>query len=100
MAYYLIEIHTNWADEMDIDGFEVKTEKEYNEWKEGWDKLQGRNIEMFVGNNEEVDVSFEDFDIKKISKEEYFILKKLNLLSFGYTSLIDAYEYDFNDDIE
>lgn len=98
MNYYLIEIHSNWADEMDISAYEIKSEADYKDWKNGWEKLQGDSVEVCIGTNEDMEVSYNEFEVTKITEDDYKTLKKLGLLEFGHTELIDAYDRGYEDD--
>lgn len=55
--YYLVKYNDNWADKMDIDGFALFTEEEYNEFvsivNKVCDLLRAREIfEYYIGTNE------------------------------------------------
>ncbi len=95
--YYLVKIHTNWADEMNIDGYIIYKEKEYNHWKKGWEKLKGEYIEVYVGTNQDLEISFDDFYVTEITEEQYKVFKKLDMLNFGHTNIFDSNE-DVNEE--
>jgi len=85
----MVTYEDNWADEMDIDGHYVLTEKEYKEFRQALKKTKG--FEFYIGTNEEIyyddNYSVESvIDIKKINQEQYDVLKKLDLLSRGFAS--------------
>jgi hypothetical protein len=51
--FYLVKSDFNWADEMDLEGFAIVTEKEKLEFEELARKVT-EEIEFYVGSNEEV----------------------------------------------
>lgn len=80
MSKLLISYSDNWADEMDIDGFVIKEEKE---WKEIEKSLKAFKKSIFVGFGTNEDNEYrngknflETIEVEKITDEEYKILKK------------------------
>lgn len=78
----LIKYSSNWADEMDISGFSVKSEERYKKWRNAWKLLfkEDGDYTFHIGTNEEVEYnSFEefisDFKIKEISEEDAIVIK-------------------------
>lgn len=86
MSRYLLTYSDNWADEMDIDGHIVLTEKEYWEFEKALERCKG--FWFMVGSNQ--DIEYEDgeadgvVDVQKITEKEYKVLEKLGLLSAGF----------------
>ena len=87
MAYYLLKYEDNWADEMDVEGHVILTEKEYQAFQES---LEDKDYFTFsVGSNEEIEYETIDdlknrIDVDEISQEEYEVFKKFGLLSAGF----------------
>jgi len=91
-GYNLVSIHTNWADEMDIDGYVAMTPKDFENWKARIAKIKFP-IEIGVGTNEDVQIDKNDFKIKKITEQDYKTLKKLGLAASGHTNCIELEYY-------
>jgi hypothetical protein len=81
MSKVLLIFKGNWADEMDIEGFDILS-KEHWEFK----KLEANNTEfpqeICIGTNENVDYDsvkeyLSDFKVQEISDEEEAIIRKL-----------------------
>jgi len=99
----LVSWDTNWADEMDISGWSIMTEKEATEFKE---KL--KNIKSWfticVGTNEDIEYAsgkdlLDELEFKKITEEEEKIIKKFFGDSFGHTDFLRAEnDEDWDDD--
>lgn len=75
MKYFLIKFSDNWADEMDIRGFETFTESEYNEYISQLDKIE-YPVEVGIGTNE---------SLEYLSKEDY--LRKLTVVEIEQSEL-------------
>lgn len=87
MNRYLLTYSDNWADEMDIDGHVVLTEREYREFKKSLEQCDG--FCFCIGTNEDIDYDdgsdAEDvISVQKITEEEYKVLENLGLLSAGF----------------
>jgi hypothetical protein len=89
----LVKYDSNWADEMDIDGFRVFTDKQWEKYQKDFKKLfkEDRGYTYYVGTNEDIEYnSFDEFmsDLKvsEITDEEATVLKKFfdNLTTYGY----------------
>jgi hypothetical protein len=94
--YMLVKFDGNWADEMDIKGFEIVK-------KEWWDKFveslpENKPLSHYIGSNEEMEWTnkadyLRDFTVTEISEDEVAILKKL--FPYGsYGSDIPWMEFD------
>jgi hypothetical protein len=92
---------TNWADEMDISGFQIMDQDKWNDFKT---KVAACKKRMFVGfgTNEDNEYSegkhlLAELTAKKISAEEIKVLNKLfgpNIVTYGYghTSFMNVLE--------
>lgn len=63
--YKLVKWADNWADEMDLDGFKLMTNEEYDAYIAGWKKAfeYKGSYTMCVGTNEDIEYdSFEQFE--------------------------------------
>lgn len=76
--YKLVKWSDNWADEMDLDGFKVFTNEEFEAYIQGWKKAfeYRGSYTMCVGTNEEIEYeSFEEFertlDVSALDHGEY-----------------------------
>ena len=85
--YLFIEYNSNWADEMDVNGFFITTKELWDERVEAFRKHFEDEpfLTYYVGTNEEIEyLMFEDvlndFTITEITEEEAKVLDKL----FGY----------------
>lgn len=79
----LVKYDSNWADEMDIDGFDVftdsKWEKYLKSFKDHFDK--GDEYSYGIGTNEEIEYSsydefVRDFKVTEITDEEAATIEK------------------------
>lgn len=109
--YYLLKYEENWADEMDIDGYKVLTEKEKIEFEKNVHKIQSEEIEVnfCIGSNEDILYNEEDeddenclrvdnaYEITEITETEYSILNKLDMTDIGFAS---SFVETINDAIE
>lgn len=88
----LVKYDSNWADEMDINGFKVLTDKQWEKYQRDFKKhFKEECYTYYVGTNEEIEYSdFEEFrnnfNVSEITDEEAAVLKKLfaNLSTNGY----------------
>lgn len=99
--YVFIRFQGNWADEIDVDNFYAKpiTKDEYQYLMRAVEFIQNYKGEMSytVGSNEQIEYNngeeyMAGFEIKTISKEEYEVLKKLDLTGDRYL-LQSFYDY-------
>ena len=82
MNYVLIKVDTNWADEMDIEGFLVLPEHKWGELKEKLKVALKKPVVIWVGTNEELTIdSYKDLmrklTLEVITEEEASVLGKL-----------------------
>lgn len=100
MGRYLLTYSDNWADEMDIDGHIVLSEKKYLKFKKALEECEG--FYFSVGSNQgikyddAIDVEYV-IDVQELTEEDYKVLNKLDLLSVGFaeefvSQLIDSIE--------
>jgi len=80
---------TNWADEMDIQGFVVTTESEYEDWKIRMENKK-LDFEIYVGTNEGIEYSngnslLAEVDVENITSEEMNFILKMFGTEFGFT---------------
>lgn len=91
----LVEWNTNWADEMDIQGFcllEVETIEDLKEQIRNHPYNKSK-MEICIGTNEEIyysDVSefMQDLSFEHLSENEYEVVNKLFGKEWGHTSFI------------
>lgn len=93
MEKVLVKWSSNWADEMDIQGFSIMKKQEWEHYKKEVIKL--KNFCIYVGTNEEIDYRsgedlLEEITIKKISPEEERLIKKFIGSKFGNTNFLYA----------
>lgn len=88
----LVQFSDNWADEIDVDGGKVMTEKEYELYmtaaKKAFENAEG-SIDFVIGSNEWIDYNSIDsfkntLTVRHITSEEYTVLKALNLDNYGH----------------
>lgn len=111
MKQYLIKTSTNWADEIDLDGWLILDENDLAEAKKKVQQLVDADItaELSVGTNEEMDVDADEVldelnSAIELTPEEAATLTKFFGLSYGF-SLYDSFirssdVEDFYDEIE
>ena len=95
-GYVLVKYYDQWADEFDIHGFFVTTEKEWNKILDDLDKKTSYPQERYFGTNEFVEfASFEDFynrlTVKSISEDEFITLGRL--FAIGQTTKEGGFTY-------
>lgn len=94
--YFLVKFTDNWADEIDVDGFDTLTEEEVKEFKNRVTSYFDENSEPYIysiGTNEELEYYDAEtllsyFTFKEITKEEYDVIKKLFPYSYGFIPLM------------
>lgn len=86
-----IQFNDNWADEMDVRGGKIMTEKEYEEYITAAKKAFEVNdyIDFWIGTNESIDYGdFTDFintlTIYSITEKEENVLRRFNLENYGF----------------
>lgn len=97
----LLKWSTNYADEMDIQGYVMTTKDKSDDWRK---KLKSVNysFSLQIGTNEDIEYpSGEDLIsevvTKNITEEEYIILKKYFGTQGGHTDFWDGLEYIFEE---
>lgn len=97
MQKVLVQWNTNWADEMDIQGFQILTVDEWNDYKSAVEKR--KNFEIYVGTNEEISYDsgedlLEELEVTLITKVEVEIIEKFFGDGGGFTEFMSAAEDD------
>ena len=97
MKYTLVNYNSNWADEIDIEGFVVMPSEEWNDIKLFLSKYKVE-FEYYVGTNEEIYYAdgieiLADYSTKSITEEEYKTLENLKLKRLGFIGPIESLEY-------
>lgn len=92
----LIKFSSNWADEMDIEAFEVVTVKSWNKWLNHWQSLD--SFGLSVGTNEEIEWDcledyLSDLTLISITEEEAKFLEKVFSNRFGHYFLLEDNRY-------
>jgi len=113
MKKLLVKFDSNWADEMDADGFQVMTEVEFEDYK----KVVGKVFKVAsvpgwsfgIGTNEEIEFESEqDFfrcvEPTEISDEDYETFKKYftkydKTISYGFFPDVDYFN-SYLEDLE
>jgi len=85
----LLTWNSNWADEMDIQGFIVTTQSEYDDWKTFLENKK-LDFEIYVGTNEGIEYSsgaelLAEVDVEDITSEEMNVVLKMFGTEFGFT---------------
>jgi hypothetical protein len=87
--YVLVTWETNWADEMDIEGFEIVEKSHYDNWVEkaishtdSFEICIGTNEVVYYENGQEL---VDDLTEIPITDEEATTIKKLVGRSFGFS---------------
>jgi hypothetical protein len=92
MKYYLVKSNVNWADEIDLDGFDIFTEEELEKIKK--ELALAENVKtVSIGSNEEVEISPDEIieeleEADEISKDAFMIIRNKLGEHFGYTKYI------------
>ena len=108
MKYFITHSHFNWADEIDLDGFNVWTEDELNEARKDFSKggqFYNKEVNVYVGSNEDQDISSSDVlrelqYPREITEEEYKAIKNVFGSSYGKTYYSEFGNGDFEDEEE
>jgi hypothetical protein len=92
-THVIVNWDTNWADEMDVQGFVILTDKE---WKSFNKKVKSidEDFTISIGSNEEIEYSngeelLEDLTIEKITQEEAKTITKVIGDMFGHVEFYD-----------
>lgn len=85
MTKFLVIFRDDWADEIDIRGFEV-VEKDW--WEKYQEKFPDKKFSDYVGSNEEIEYSgkkdyFSHFTVTELTEDEAKALKKFFPGGFG-----------------
>lgn len=104
MKQYLVRSSSNWADEIDFEGWEIMNEKELAEAKAEVKAFvkEDFSADVYVGTNEEMEVEASEVldelnKAKEITPEEAAILKKFFGDSYGfslYNKFINSYDVE------
>lgn len=92
MGDVLVKYDGSWADEIELQGFLVMTDKEWKDYKADVTKRhKSTDFAVQIGTNEEVlfadaDDYFDSFEVKKISDEEGKVFRKFFKSSFFYVT--------------
>ena len=94
MKYYLVDGGFNWADEMNLNGWDILSEEELNQLKIDFapnGKYGNLSVEKYIGSNEEQEFSaarlFADLSgARLLTNEEYNTLKKFFGTHYGFTN--------------
>ena len=97
----LIKWETNWADEMDISGFCISTQGEYDEWAAEMSKYD-TSFEFSIGSNEDMYYRkgkdlIDEMTVRPIDDIEEAVLMNLFGQEFGFTEGI-FYSVDNSND--
>lgn len=106
-THVLVKWDSNWADEMDVEGFIIMERKAWNEFKANARKIT-HPFSICVGTNEEIDYEtgkdlLDELTGKDITPEEKSTIKKFFGESGGFTSFLNLPEeeeeiFDVNED--
>lgn len=98
MRQFLVKTSTNWADEIDLEGFIILDEKELEEATKEMADLAAEDFEaeVSVGTNEEMDVEASDVldelnNAIELTPEEYEKVSRLIGTKYGF-SLYDLFK--------
>lgn len=104
--WYLIRGTDNWADEMDVDIFDILTEDDYKKYMIAKEVLREYLGTLCIGTNEEIEeFDYLDFEPMQITDEDFNTLVRLGLVTennyscIGYTIFENLMDY-LADDLE
>lgn len=91
--FYLVTFEADWADEFEVKGFSLMTEIECKKHKEVIKKLN-YSFELSFGGNDGIEFkNGKDLNscltYKKITEDEYKLIKKMQIPSFFFPDLED-----------
>lgn len=102
----LIKWDSNWADEMDIEGFLIISKTKADNFKKQL-KDYDSSFEVYVGTNEDIEYGsgeelLNELTFKSITTEEAKVIKKFFGESGGHTEFWSALDYleEWNDENE
>ena len=94
MEQVLVKWSDNWADEMNIEGFNIFTKTEWNEFKT---KLKNAKKEFTIGVGSNEDINYKDgrkllsnLSAKEITEDESKIIKKFLGNNWGHTQFMNV----------
>ncbi len=95
MQHVLVKWSSNWADEMDIEGFRIMKQEEWEAYKK--EVRKKKYFCIYVGTNEDIEYSsgedlLAEIKVKKITPEEERIIRKFIGSTFGNTNFLFAKE--------
>jgi hypothetical protein len=98
MKQYLVTWDANFADEMDISGFVIMIEDEWNEFKDALSKRK-KEFSLSIGTNEDIEYEngeelLDELTPYEITEAEVSFLTKTLGDSYGFTAFLRAGEYD------
>ena len=89
--YYIVIYKDNWADEFDIEAFQLFTEEEWLNATDGIDRSNNEQREFYFGTNELIEVSPQEFFrtaiITELSLSRYNLIKNIIGEAFGSISI-------------
>ena len=96
--HILVKWDSNWADEMDVEGFAILEKADADRLKKTLKNFK-RQFTICIGTNEEIDYEqgsdmLDELEFKKISEEEYKTVKKLFGTSGGHDFADIIYELE------
>lgn len=90
-THKLVKWNDNWADEMDLNGFKLMSNEEYDTYIGGWKKAfeYKGSYTMCVGTNEDIEYeSFEElvrtFDVSALTNGEYKTIEDHFGIEYGF----------------
>jgi hypothetical protein len=98
----LVQWSSNWADEMDIEGFAIMNREDWNEYKAAVRKRKG-SFSLGVGTNEDIEYDngaalLEELDSTPLTPEEEKVIVKFFGTSGGFTDFLRAQENEDEDE--
>ena len=97
----LLKWSTNWADEMDIEGYILTTKDKSDDWKKKLKEVD-YSFSLQIGTNEDIEYSsgedlISEVTTKTLADEEFAVIKKYLGLQGGHTEFWDGLEYVLED---
>ena len=100
MSDVLLKFDGSWADEIDLQGFIVMTDKEWKDYKKEVSRLHSSSdFSVNIGTNEDVtfidaDDYFDSFEVTKLQTDESVVLRKLFKSSITYENARNRVKLD------
>jgi len=95
--YYIVIYKTNWADEFDLESFQLFSEKEWLEATDGIDRSSEEEYEISFGTNEYVITYpkefFKEITVTELSLSRYNMIMNIIGESFGTVSITNVLEH-------